>query len=504
MFQRTREASANYSTAASRVSRDRHGGSQGSRRAAYWVALPSLALCSIACTAQLNLLEGVDEGPESDARTSADSTYTLAGREMDAGAVDASHVGTSSPDASWATVFEDASMSATYERRDAGSDDGAVTVDGTSRTNTDGGQPPPDSNASASGRDAAVDVCAAGLELCLVAATPSHGSVDVSTTTHVVLAFNRDVYPANGTLSVAIGASGAVFEEMPLSDPRVTIDGQVVTVDLDGVLAGETTYTVSLTEAALTAEGVTFAGLTAGELSFTTTETELPLADDELVLWIDPSFDQSIKTEAGRVVVAGDRSGKNNSLRQSSVGARPSLQGVDWTERDVLRFEGDDVLVASQLTEGSATHEIFVVWRSPVSAPSTLTTIFNHGVREGVQVQLTHGHSVATFRNAAITRFASGTYQALQFSAPPANQTLLWNANFDGARMSVYVDGRQVTGVDVAEAPRTPSEVMALGGGPANEFAFNGFVAELLYFGRSLSPSERSVMSEHLLDKWMP
>src|SRR5690606_25791641 len=131
------------------------------------------------------------------------------------------------------------------------------------------------------------------------------------------------------------------------------------------------------------------------------------------------------------------------------------------------------------------------------------TTLFNHGVTEGVQVQLTHGHSVAGFRNAAVTRFTSGTYQALQFPAPAANQTHRWNATFDGARMDVVVDGRTVTGVNVAETPLAPSEVMALGGGPNGNFTFNGYVAELLYFGRSLSSSERSVMSDHLLDKWV-
>jgi Concanavalin A-like lectin/glucanases superfamily len=138
-----------------------------------------------------------------------------------------------------------------------------------------------------------------------------------------------------------------------------------------------------------------------------------------------------------------------------------------------------------------------------VSPPSTLTTIFNHGVTDGVQVQLTHGQSVAAFRNAAITRFSSGVYQALQFSTPAANQIYLWNATFDGSRMNVSVDGRAVTGVDIAEAPRTPADVIALGAGPSGNFAFNGFVAELLYFGRSLSASERSLLSEHLLDKWM-
>jgi hypothetical protein len=119
-----------------------------------------------------------------------------------------------------------------------------------------------------------------------------------------------------------------------------------------------------------------------------------------------------------------------------------------------------------------------------------------------VQVQLTHGQSVAPFRNAAITRFSSGTYQALQFSTPAPNQTYLWNATFDGSRMDVYVDGRAVAGIDIAEAPRTPADVMALGAGPSGNFAFNGFVAELLYFGRSLSASERALMSEHLFEKW--
>lgn len=147
------------------------------------------------------------------------------------------------------------------------------------------------------------------------------------------------------------------------------------------------------------------------------------------------------------------------------------LAAVEWTDRDVLRFDGSDVLVASQLTAAAQSYDVFIVWHSPVSPPATFTTLFNHGVSDGVQVQLTHEHSVAGFRNAAITRFTSGMYQALQFPAPVANETNLWNATFDGARMNVFVDGRALTGVDVADTPLAPSEVMALAAcGPNGNF----------------------------------
>lgn len=512
MFQQLGKTRESSSTRSLEASYDRHIASwvaQGSTsRGLFRSVVIAVVALSTACTAQLERLEGSDvktaepEDPTGDRTTDSapgpDAGGNTGGATDDAGRtlVDASVAPPRSPNG-----LVDASVA--NEHRDARVSSSEFTSDSPSREGIDAGRSVNEPRPDAAGRDAEVDGCAAG-DLCLVATTPSHGSENVPTATHVVLEFNRRVDAGSGTLSVVATASGFVFEEVPLDDSRVSIDGSVVSVDLDGILDGETNYTVTLTDAALTAGAETaFKGLVAGELSFTTTSNELPVANDELLLWVDPSFESSMKVEAGAVTVAGDRSGTNHSLRQSSPGARPALETVDWTELPVLRFDGADVLVASELTEASEQYDVFVVWRSPVSPPSTLTTIFNHGVTDGVQVQLTHGHPVAAFRNAAITRFGSGMFQALQLSTPAANQMYLWNATFDGSRMNVSVDGRAVTGVDIAEAPRTPADVIALGAGPSGNFAFNGFVAELLYFGRSLSASERSLLSEHLLDKWM-
>lgn len=469
--------------------------------AAFWAAVST-----VGCAAQLTRLEGSDT-------SSGDSM----GSPSDHGSLSSSSSAADAGDGTWDAAAAGSGSSATAAATTAVAEDAStpeldahLTLPGDASVS--GGQNSSQDNAAMSDTmapnsttkdDAGAGDCGEGVALCIVKTTPSHQATGVSTATHLVLEFNQVVHPGSGTLSVIASSSGSLFERVPLTDSRVKVDGTVVTVDLDGILGSETRYSVTLTGSALTTgEEIPFSGLTLDQWTFTTAETELPVSSDALLLWVDASFESSVKRDAGNVVVVGDRSGSNNSLRQSSPGAQPSLAEVEWAERDVLRFDGNDVLLASELTAPARNYDVFLVWRSPVTPPTTLTTLFSHGVSDGVLVQLTHGHSVAGFRNAAITRLASGAYQALQFSPPAANQTYLWNASFDGARMNLFVDGRAANGVDVSEVPRTPTEVMALGGGPSGNFAFNGFVGELLYYGRALSGSERATLSDHLLQKW--
>src|SRR5690606_6574774 len=118
---------------------------------------------------------------------------------------------------------------------------------------------------------------------------------DVDAETDIVLIFSEAVEPRSGSVTVFRASDGAVFESVPVDDPRVVVMGDTVTIDLRGRLQDDTEYYVTVGAGALeSVRGASFPGvLDPSRLSFRT--------DDPFVLVsvspADGAVDVDVRTD---------------------------------------------------------------------------------------------------------------------------------------------------------------------------------------------------------------
>ncbi len=337
----------------------------------------------------------------------------------------------------------------------------------------------------------------------ITAISPAPSAPDVSTATHFSLTFDAAIALGSGAFEIVDANTSAVFETVSAGDSRVQVSGKRMTVDIDGVLAGDTSYSV-MVEAGMVVgtAGEPFAGISLGEWEFQTTSVELPVATDDLLVWLDASFTEAIKEQSGAVSLLPDRSAHHNDFVQTTSAARPQLVTNQVGGNAVVRFDGsNDVLLGPNLSD-PAEYDLWVVWQSSVAPGSELTTIFNNGVLEGVHAQFTYGHSVAEYKTAIVSSFAND-YQAVSFGTPVVDTPYIWNASYADAVMDAYLDGAPVGANSAMVDPldSTP-ERAALGASDAGEYAFAGDVGEVLFFARALDTAERDLVEAYLGAKW--
>jgi hypothetical protein len=248
--------------------------------------------------------------------------------------------------------------------------------------------------------------------------------------------------------------------------------------------------------------GQPFLGIALGDWTFSTAANGLPLAVDDLLLWVDASFSEAIKGPSGKVALLPDRARKNHFV-QSTASAQPALVSAQLGGKSVLRFDGgDDVLLGPNVSDPSE-YDLFVVWRSPVVASNTFSTIFSNGVLEGVHVQFSHGHSLADYRASVVGEFGAENYQSAGFDVPVANTAYLWNATYSAGSLSAFTNGAlNDSATGLSDALVTASERVALGGADNGEHNFRGDVGEVLFFERALSGPECDQIEAYLGEKW--
>lgn len=336
---------------------------------------------------------------------------------------------------------------------------------------------------------------------------PSPTSVNVDPSADLVLTFNKSVVLGTGSIQVYDVDHDAVFETIPVSDSRVVINGQTVTIDLDSILAGTTGYSVTVPAQGFEGtDGGAFEGVAAADWTFDTASVVIPggVTTSELVFWYDAQYTKSLKLQSGGVRLWADRSGNGVNLTQSAAGSQPTVASAAFGSQDAIRFDGsNDFLLGPDLQDPSA-YDLFVVWQSSTAAANTIQAIISDGVVGNVTFQMTYGHQVSGVAHAAVSGF-NGTLKYIQYPTPATATRYIWNASYaSGSGMALYTNGAAgntdtsmgSTALDAA------TELFALGASDQGSYPFPGDIAEVLLFNRALTGTERDAVETYLGTRW--
>lgn len=352
------------------------------------------------------------------------------------------------------------------------------------------------------------------LGVVLLAMKPLPGSVDAARTTDIELLFDEPMTAGEGALSLT-SADGLSFETVPLLDPRVTIDGKRVRVDFDGILAGNTEYTLSIEANALLGQEQTpFAGLTLADAKNFTTEELVGPGDveDGLVLWFDASNPLSLRADDTGVSLWADASGNRHDLAQPLDAARPRVVSEGLLQGAAVRFDGtDDVLQTAQQVELAA-FDGFVVWQArDVASTTAKAAVFWNGA----SFEATHGHPREVARDAVSARVVTGdtgAWYAASYLGFEVESAQLWNFSLDVASNALSartLGGGAMAAVvnDVGPSQpegtlNPPGNVFTLGNDATNTAPLAADISELILFSRVLDAEERQSIVEYLKAKW--
>jgi hypothetical protein len=229
--------------------------------------------------------------------------------------------------------------------------------------------------------------------------------------------------------------------------------------------------------------------------------------DTGLVLWLDAGADVT-KDGSGKATAWGDRSGALNHASASSTTTAPTWIADGINGRPVLRFDGvDDLLTApSQLTSDNFT--LFAVIKATntheVDTEGTTGTAGSSGQKYLFGVQSWEpdsgaGLSVGTNGLAAYEQASSYMPPLAAYSGTVGNSASLVALRYLNKQPSLYLKGElvRVGLVSPKAAVWSPSQI-----GSGNLGAFQGDVAEVMLYNRTLSTEEIARVDTYISKKY--
>jgi hypothetical protein len=153
-----------------------------------------------------------------------------------------------------------------------------------------------------------------------------------------------------------------------------------------------------------------------------------------------------------------------------------------------LAFNGGMVTIPNSASLALTSAMTIEAWVNPTSVSSQWTDILNKGRDD---YYLMAGYNGGPNPVGAVT-FAgnSGSTGAFSNTALTANRWTHLAATYDGAAMHLYLDGREVASFTGADAIRTSTAALTIGGDPYFGQWFRGSIDEVRIYNRALTPSE--------------
>lgn len=167
---------------------------------------------------------------------------------------------------------------------------------------------------------------------------PADDALDAAYTTNLVLGFDSDVVIGSGNITVRRLTDNSVFEQIPVTDPRISISGGVlVVIDPVANLVGDTAYAVQVDSTAITdVAGNAFAGISDNTSWNFTTEDLLLVSsvpsDNASGVLLDAVIQLNFNSVA--TIGSGDiriRRGGDNSLFATIAVTDPLVSGGGGT-----------------------------------------------------------------------------------------------------------------------------------------------------------------------------
>ncbi|MFQ3599625.1 MAG: T9SS type A sorting domain-containing protein, partial [Chloroherpetonaceae bacterium] len=224
----------------------------------------------------------------------------------------------------------------------------------------------------------------------------------------------------------------------------------------------------------------------------------IPLQD--LIYWI--RADAGVDTTAsGRVTSCANFAFSINSAVQSNADNRPRYITNAINGRPALEFDGNDLLVTSNLAIGQYT--VFSVFKS-----SSLSTalIYEHGTNtssnEGFYLTNSSGNTVRTIRNGSGTSPSAGDYVA-NWASDNAFKVVTHQWRFSQPQHLLRANGVELPLSRVGLAANTSiTQPLHIGARANASLGLNGQIAELIIYNRALASPQRDSVEEYLFQKY--
>ncbi len=237
-------------------------------------------------------------------------------------------------------------------------------------------------------------------------------------------------------------------------------------------------------------------GLGLGHRHFTSSAPPVfsPASIPDLALWLDAAEASSITAAAGAVSQWSDKSGNGYHAVQSSSGARPKTATRSLNSLNVIEFDGsDDGFNVSPVPDISGAHTMFVV-----AATDTPTKSGNQNFIRGLN---------STSTRQQITYGGSGTTLLGRNGSSDATYSLTVDSNPHIFSQACYATDLRLyyAGGHVASSTASGGGTTNLGigrRGNSGDSPLDGYIAEVLIYGRALNSSEANQVGNYLASKW--
>lgn len=217
-----------------------------------------------------------------------------------------------------------------------------------------------------------------------------------------------------------------------------------------------------------------------------------------LALWLDASDLSTITASSGAVSQWNDKSGNARHVSQGTASFQPTTGSSTLNGLNVISFDGsNDNLRTSNGALQLATLTCVAlirsntVFRSLVGVSQEATTHTNPFWRWTIFHNETSTMAIR-LNGTNVVGFSSAGTDVPRILVLDTGVGDLW---LNGIRS---ID---TTGVTLTYPNSTP---FIIGSTAANDTALNGYVAEIIIYDKSLSATERTLVSNYLINKWNP
>jgi hypothetical protein len=226
-----------------------------------------------------------------------------------------------------------------------------------------------------------------------------------------------------------------------------------------------------------------------GPIALSITKAPAPAPAPTPILWL--SGDSGVTTSNGRVSSWQDKSGKGNNASMTTASRQPYFVNSALNGTPVVRFQGAQSLVLTNLLKPSK-FSVFVVGKNNKLSESFSMILGPANVSANNQLRWENG-SQALF---------VGTGNNLPVAVSSIGNTRVYHAlsaTYDGSSMKVYRDGNPTSTHSFTTSG--PWDLYQIGAYYSSYF-MDGDVAEIVFYDRALTESERTNTNAYLKGKY--
>ncbi len=227
-----------------------------------------------------------------------------------------------------------------------------------------------------------------------------------------------------------------------------------------------------------------------------------PLDIELLKLWLDASDTSTVTHIAGAVSQWDDKSGNDNHVTQGTGSAQPATGTRTTNGRNVLDFAGSRYLnIPSGLfsVPGDA-NTIFIVYENDAAASTKpLFQMTEGGVRRY------HLEIEGAFDNFRVVHSTSGAFDFRSLDIGTDNDAGLHVLGFTfdtGPELYMFHDGSTHTATYSTVGANASIDGGRIAGDVSSGAFWDGAIAEILIYGKTLTPEELNLTGQYFADKW--